>query len=61
MKICPLMLQGRSKGELGYIRGNIERDPDTVQELSCLKFHCAWWNFENSCCAITVIGLIGER
>ncbi len=55
MKICPLMLQGRSKSELGYIRGNIERDLDAVQELSCLEDHCSWYDKTHKSCAVLVI------
>ena len=44
MKICPLMIMGRSKSELSYIRGAVGREDDgVVEELTCLKERCAWW------------------
>ena len=54
-KICPLTLQGRSKAELAYIRGAMERgDEETILELTCLEEKCAWY-VGNGYCSIRSI------
>ena len=43
-KICPMLMRGRSKGELAYIKGAVERgDEAAIEELFCLEELCAWW------------------
>jgi len=53
MKICPMLLRGRSKGELSYIRGAIGRgDREAIEELLCLKELCAWFCVSTKRCAV---------
>lgn len=56
MKICPLLMRGRSKGELSYIKGAIARgDEDAISELFCLEELCAWYIKATEKCSIAVI------
>ena len=43
-KLCPMLMRGRSKGELAYIKGAIEReDEEAIEELLCFEGLCAWY------------------
>ena len=52
MKICPLMLIGRSKSELAYIRGHLTKSKgENIKELTCLETNCAWYDSKCKKCA----------
>jgi hypothetical protein len=55
MKICPLLMMGRSKAELAYIRGAVARkDEEVTVELECLEELCAWWDSDLRQCSPTI-------